>query len=131
MKQNHLTKSTTVVDKSNYDNCTDNTEKNIHFSYTVKEKKLLIVLGLFEDTKIAGFEFSWLGSIFYLGYLAFQIPNQYFIQHFSLLKYLGVCLVLWGIILVCTALAKNFSQLLVLRFFQGFFEAAVYPGKKS
>ncbi|KAG2226517.1 hypothetical protein INT45_014261 [Circinella minor] len=155
MKQNHPTKSTTVVDKDTYDNYTNNSEKDIHFSYTVEEKKLLrkinittlpfifsiilfqyidktalnfsVVLGLFEDTKITGSEFSWLGSIFYLGYLAFQIPNQYFIQRFSLSKYLGVCLVLWGTILVCTALAKNFSQLLVLRFFQGFFEAAVYP----
>ncbi|KAI7853650.1 major facilitator superfamily domain-containing protein [Circinella umbellata] len=85
------------------------------------------VLGLFEDTGINGSEFSWLGSIFYLGYFLFQIPNQYCLQWFPMSKYLGTCLVLWGIVLGCTPLAQTFPQLLALRFLQGFFEASAYP----
>ena len=42
-------------------------------------------------------------------------------------KYLGTCLVLWGVVLGCTPLAQNFPQLLALRFLQGFFEASAYP----
>ncbi|KAI9276860.1 major facilitator superfamily domain-containing protein [Phascolomyces articulosus] len=134
-------------------NASDNSNKK--FIYTPEEKKLLrkinfatipfifsivflqyldkvalnfsAVMGLFEDTGINGAEFSWLGSIFYLGYLIFQIPNQYFLQWFPMSKYLGTCLVLWGAVLGCTPLAKNFTQLLVLRFLQGFFEASAYP----
>ncbi|KAI7853647.1 major facilitator superfamily domain-containing protein, partial [Circinella umbellata] len=82
---------------------------------------------LLEDTRINGNEFSWIASIFFLGYLAFQIPNQYLIQKFSISNYLGTFIILWGINLGCTALASNFQQLIILRFFQGFFEAAAYP----
>ncbi|KAI9276859.1 major facilitator superfamily domain-containing protein [Phascolomyces articulosus] len=85
------------------------------------------VMGIYQDTKITGNQFGWLGSIFYLGYLLFQVPNQYFLQRFPISKYLGVCLVIWGVVLGCTPLAKDFSQLAALRFLQGFFEAAAYP----
>ncbi|KAJ8654655.1 hypothetical protein O0I10_009706 [Lichtheimia ornata] len=85
------------------------------------------VLGLYEDTGIDGSQFSWLGSIFYVGYLAFQLPNQYLIQRLPTSKYLGVVLVLWGVSLACTAIAKDFSQLAGLRFLLGFFEASTYP----
>ncbi|KAI9276861.1 major facilitator superfamily domain-containing protein [Phascolomyces articulosus] len=84
-------------------------------------------MGFYQDTNITSGDFSWLGAIFYLGYLLFQIPNQYLLQRFSISKYLGTCVILWGVLLACTALAKNFHQLLILRFFQGFFEAAAYP----
>ncbi|KAG2226514.1 hypothetical protein INT45_014258 [Circinella minor] len=86
-----------------------------------------VTMGFYEDTNTTPGDLSWLGAIFYLGYLLFQIPNQYFLQRFSISKYLGTCLTLWGIVLTCTSLAKNFHQLLILRFLQGFFEAAAYP----
>ncbi|KAI7853649.1 major facilitator superfamily domain-containing protein [Circinella umbellata] len=86
-----------------------------------------VTMGFYEDTNTTSRDLSWLGAIFYLGYLLFQIPNQYFLQRFSISKYLGTCLTLWGIVLICTSLAKNFHQLLILRFLQGFFEAAAYP----
>ncbi|KAI9276822.1 major facilitator superfamily domain-containing protein, partial [Phascolomyces articulosus] len=85
------------------------------------------VMGFYQDTNITSGDFSWLGAIFYLGYLLFQIPNKYLLQRFSISKYLGTCVILWGVLLACTALAKNFHQLLILRFFQGFFEVAAYP----
>ncbi|KAI9497526.1 major facilitator superfamily domain-containing protein [Zychaea mexicana] len=86
------------------------------------------VLGLYEDTRITGTEFSWLGSIFYVGYLAFQvIPNQYFLQRLPISKYLGSILVVWGACLACMAEANNFAQLAGLRFLLGFWEASTYP----
>lgn len=33
------------------------------------------VLGLYEDTGITGSEFSWLGSLFFLGHLAYQVHS--------------------------------------------------------
>ncbi|KAI9497524.1 major facilitator superfamily domain-containing protein [Zychaea mexicana] len=85
------------------------------------------VMGIYEDTHITQDQFSWLGSIFYVGYLAFQIPNQYFLQRLPMSKYLGSILTVWGVCLACMALGKNFEQLAGLRFLLGFWEASTYP----
>ncbi|KAI9493877.1 major facilitator superfamily domain-containing protein [Zychaea mexicana] len=85
------------------------------------------VLGLFDDTAITESEFGWLGSIFFIGYLLFQIPCQYLLQQLPISKFLGVFLVLWGTVTACESLARNFSQLLGLRFLQGFLEGAAHP----
>lgn len=108
-------------------------------------------MGLYEDTHITQNQFSWLGSIFYVGYLAFQvihsgwerkrrkftdkdctflcnqIPNNYLLQRMPISKYLGSILVVWGVVLGCLALSKNFADLAGIRFLLGFFEASTYP----
>ncbi|KAI9497363.1 major facilitator superfamily domain-containing protein [Zychaea mexicana] len=156
IEEGHYKISTTSADIDDHDaNSIKGSGKTRKFVYTPDEKRLLrkinfatvpficaivflqyldkvalnfsAVMGLYEDTNLNGAEFSWLGSVFYLGYLLFQVPGQYFIQRFPMSKYLGTCLVLWGAVLACTALATNFSQLMVLRFLQGFFEASAYP----
>ncbi|KAL1932189.1 hypothetical protein VTP01DRAFT_9245 [Rhizomucor pusillus] len=85
------------------------------------------VLGIYQDTGITGSQFSWLGSIFFLGYLLYQIPNQFFVQWFLIRRYLGTCITLWGGVMLFTALGRTFSQLAALRFLLGFFEAANLP----
>ncbi|KAI9499295.1 major facilitator superfamily domain-containing protein [Zychaea mexicana] len=85
------------------------------------------VLGIQEDTNTSGSQFSWLGSLFYLGYLVYQVPNQFLLQRLPLTKYIGGLIVLWGLVLAVTFEAKNFPQLAGLRFLLGFFEAAMYP----
>ncbi|KAG1248560.1 hypothetical protein G6F68_013747 [Rhizopus microsporus] len=84
-------------------------------------------MGIRADTGLVGDQFSWLGSIFYLGFLVMQPINNYLLQRLPTSKYVGTVLVLWGASLACTALAKNFSQLAGLRFLLGFFEAITYP----
>ncbi|KAG0951023.1 hypothetical protein G6F57_001711 [Rhizopus arrhizus] len=84
-------------------------------------------MGIRADTGLVGDQFSWLGSIFYLGYLLFQVPSSYFIQKFPLSKYVGSLIILWGLVLLLTHKAHNFSQLAALRFLLGFFEAGIYP----
>ncbi|ORZ18676.1 major facilitator superfamily domain-containing protein [Absidia repens] len=85
------------------------------------------VLNIMEDTNIDSNQFSWLGSIFYLGYLVFQVPNAVLLQRFPIGRYVGVIIVLWGAVLAVTAAATDFSQLAALRFLLGFFEAGIYP----
>ncbi|OAD73012.1 hypothetical protein PHYBLDRAFT_20510 [Phycomyces blakesleeanus NRRL 1555(-)] len=85
------------------------------------------VLGIIVDTGLHGQQFSWLGSIFYLGYLLYQPINAYLLQRVPLAKYLGTLICFWGAVLALTSLGKNFSQLAALRFLLGFFEAGVYP----
>ncbi|CAO3698432.1 unnamed protein product [Rhizopus stolonifer] len=85
------------------------------------------VMGIKTDTHLVGNQFSWLGSIFYLGYLLFQVPSTFLIQKFPIGKYVGALIVLWGLILLLTFKCQNFSQLAGLRFLLGFFEAGIYP----
>ncbi|CDH51828.1 mfs allantoate transporter [Lichtheimia corymbifera JMRC:FSU:9682] len=84
------------------------------------------IMGIYE-TGISHDQFAWLGSMFYVGFLVIQIPNQYFIQRVQISKYLGTILVIWGACLALTALARNFSQLAGLRFLLGFWEGTTYP----
>ncbi|KAI8142048.1 major facilitator superfamily domain-containing protein [Fennellomyces sp. T-0311] len=85
------------------------------------------LFGFKEDLNLQGSEYSLLGSLFYLGYLLYQFPNNYFLQRFAVGRYIGVIVCLWGIVLSCTALGKNFSQVAAMRFLLGLFEAGIYP----
>ncbi|KAI9026456.1 major facilitator superfamily domain-containing protein [Phycomyces nitens] len=85
------------------------------------------VLTLKADTGITSAQYSWLGSIFYLGYLLFQGPNAILLQRVPIAKYMGSLIVIWGVVLTVTSEGKNFSQLAALRFLLGFFEAGIYP----
>jgi MFS family permease len=80
-----------------------------------------------QDTGMSLSDYSWLGALFYLGFFAFQLPNNYFLQRFPVGKYLGTLLVLWGATTIATAFGKNFAQLSVLRVLLGLFEAGTYP----
>ena len=75
------------------------------------------VFGLLGDLHLEGQQYSWAGSIFYFGYLIGQ----------PISKYVGACLVMWSVILVCTAAAHNFAGLACIRFFLGVCEATVSP----
>ncbi|GAA5800692.1 major facilitator superfamily domain-containing protein [Helicostylum pulchrum] len=86
-----------------------------------------VIPEFYTDTGINKDDYAWLSSLFYVGFLCMQIPNNYMLQKFAVSKYAGVCLVIWGTSLLCTAWAKNFSQLAGLRFLLGFFEAMTYP----
>ncbi|CAO0795511.1 unnamed protein product [Mucor circinelloides] len=85
------------------------------------------VLGIIEDTGMSGSQYSWLGSIFYLGYLVCQVPNNYLIQRLPIGRYLGGVLVIWGIVMGATGACNTFGQLLALRFLLGLFEGVTYP----
>ncbi|KAJ5220704.1 MFS allantoate transporter [Penicillium citrinum] len=86
------------------------------------------IMGLKEDLGLVGDQYSWLGSIFYFGYIAWEYPTSRLLQLLPLGKYSGACIVIWGGILACFAAAKNYPGAIAIRFFLGVFEAAVTPG---
>ncbi|KAJ6035617.1 Major facilitator superfamily domain general substrate transporter [Penicillium canescens] len=85
------------------------------------------VYGLKTDTHLVGQQYSWLGSIFYFGYLAMEFPNLWLITKFPTGKYMGCCLMAWGACLCLLAACHNFAGLAVVRLFLGAFEAALLP----
>ncbi|KAI8890909.1 MFS general substrate transporter [Backusella circina FSU 941] len=85
------------------------------------------ILGMISDTHLTGTQYSWLGSFFYLGFICFQIPNNYFLQKLPIGRYLGTLLILWGVVMATTSLCTNFAQLAACRVLLGMFEAGTYP----
>ncbi|KAK7062699.1 hypothetical protein VNI00_000187 [Paramarasmius palmivorus] len=105
------------------------------------------VFGIREDTGLVGQQFSWLSTIFYLAYMIFEFPSSYMMQRVSVGKTLSVLMFLWGIIVLCTGFgnvldvaastlcltfwfslsARNFADLMALRFLQGAFECTISP----
>ncbi|GAN09188.1 dal9 allantoate permease [Mucor ambiguus] len=81
----------------------------------------------YKDTHISQDQYSWVSSIFYLGYLSMQLFNNYMLQKYPIAKFVGIVLVIWGATLLSMAWATSFSQLAALRFLLGFFEAVTYP----
>ena len=47
------------------------------------------VMGLYQDTGISTNQFSLLALVFYVTYLAFELPTGYLMQRLPLAKYLG------------------------------------------
>ncbi|KAG1051219.1 hypothetical protein G6F43_006556 [Rhizopus delemar] len=86
-----------------------------------------VTLDFNKDLKLTGFQFSFIASIFYLGYLLYQLPNNYFLQKAPIKKYIGFLLFTWGTVIACTAACNSFAQVAAMRFLLGFFEAGIYP----
>ncbi|KAJ5812167.1 hypothetical protein N7474_008468 [Penicillium riverlandense] len=86
------------------------------------------IFGLPEDLNLKGPEFGWTSAVFYFGYFAWSWPSSYIIVRVPIGKYLGLCVLIWGGILMCHAACKNFSGLMAARFFLGVGEAAIAPG---
>jgi hypothetical protein len=85
------------------------------------------VFGIWEDTGLVGEQYNWLSTIFYLSYMVCEAPGNWLLQKFHTGKFLGAVMVLWGIIVLCIAFAKNFAHLMVLRTFQDTLECTISP----
>ncbi|PLB45224.1 MFS general substrate transporter [Aspergillus steynii IBT 23096] len=85
------------------------------------------LMGIRTDTKLTGDNYNWVSSIFYAGYLAWEIPTTYLFRRLPVGKYASFNILCWGIVLSCHAAAFDYSGLLAARFFLGFFEATVTP----
>lgn len=77
---------------------------------------------------LAGDQYSWLASMFYFGYLAWEYPTNRLLQRLPLSKYSGFNIIMWGTVLSCFAGVSSFSGAVAVRFFLGLFESAVTPG---
>jgi hypothetical protein len=77
------------------------------------------VFGLTEDNHLVGKQYSWVGSIFYVGYLFFEYPTTILIQKLPVGKYLSGVTLLWGAIVATTAACSSFGGLATCRFFLG------------
>ncbi|KAI9318319.1 major facilitator superfamily domain-containing protein [Zopfochytrium polystomum] len=83
------------------------------------------VFDLFTDAHINGTQYSWFPSIFYLAYLLAEYPWSYLAQKTQLAKVAGVCIMMWGSVLMLTAASHDFIGMTVCGFLLGVFEAPI------
>ncbi|KAH8901569.1 major facilitator superfamily transporter [Thozetella sp. PMI_491] len=86
------------------------------------------VFNLQTDLHLQGTDYSWLGAIFYLGYLAWEFPTNMLLQRLPINVFMSATVIVWGIILMCHAAATNFSGMAAACTFLGVFEASINPG---
>lgn len=67
-------------------------------------------------------------GIFFISYLALQIPGARLVEHFGARRVLSTCMIAWGSLTVLTALVHTPIQLYLARFVLGAAEAGFFPG---
>lgn len=80
-----------------------------------------------EDAHLVNDQYSWLTTIFYLGYMAGEFPINMLFQKFDIAKTCGIFIILWGATLLCMTAGHNFAGLATARLFLGILEAGVSP----
>jgi len=86
------------------------------------------IMGMQPALHLHGTNYQWLGSMFYIGYLAWEYPTNRLLQRLPLAKWSAFNIIMWGGTLCCMAATTNFAGAVAVRFFLGVFEAAVTPG---
>ncbi|KAF2095306.1 MFS general substrate transporter [Rhizodiscina lignyota] len=85
------------------------------------------VFGLREDTHLHGQQYSWVGSIFYFGYMLGQPISAYMLHKVPMGKWLTGNTFGWGVCILLGITASSFGAIATSRFFLGMFEATVNP----
>ncbi len=83
--------------------------------------------GMATDLHITAAQSSLLGSLFFLGYFAFQIPGAIYAQRYSVKKLIFAGLIGWGVLASATGLISDIRLLYLDRFLLGIVESAVLP----
>ncbi|KAI9293703.1 MFS nicotinic acid transporter-like protein Tna1 [Neoconidiobolus thromboides FSU 785] len=81
-----------------------------------------------KDLNLGPNEFSWTLSIFFIGYVVFEVPSNLMMKRTSPAIWISRIMITWGIITMSMAASYNFAGLMASRFFLGLAEAGLFPG---
>nr|AOR51673.1 MFS transporter [Phaffia rhodozyma] len=84
--------------------------------------------GLSTDLKLTSLQYTIASTIFFVSYVAFEIPSNLVLKKFRPSRWIPFIMVLWAITQTMMGLVKNYHQLLALRFLLGLFESGLFPG---
>ncbi len=85
-------------------------------------------IGMSRDLGFSDRVFGMGVGVFFIGYLALQIPGSLLAENWSARKTISGSLVLWGSLTALTALVHTPMQLYLARFSLGLAEASFFPG---
>lgn len=72
--------------------------------------------------------FGLAAGLFFIGYLALEIPSNIILHRVGARIWLTRIMVTWGLISACTAFVQNGWQLIAIRMLLGVAEAGLFPG---
>ncbi|KAJ9103578.1 hypothetical protein QFC20_004734 [Naganishia adeliensis] len=84
--------------------------------------------GLTKDLHMTQYEFNIASTIFFVSYVAGEIPSNLVLKKFRPSRWIPAIVILWAIVQICMGLVKTYGQLLALRFLLGLFECGLFPG---
>ncbi|MFI5245534.1 MAG: MFS transporter [Gemmatimonadales bacterium] len=85
-------------------------------------------IGMSRDLGFSDKVFGLGVGIFFLSYLALQIPGALLVERWSARRMISATMITWGSVTVLTALVRTPAQLYVARFLLGAAEAGFFPG---
>lgn len=84
--------------------------------------------GIEADLGITGLQWNLLLSLFFIPYIAFEIPSNIFLKRFMRPSlYIGVLVTTWGVVMTCHGVVTNYAGILALRLMLGALEAGFFP----
>ena len=83
--------------------------------------------GMGHDLHISKTQQGLAGGIFFIGYLFLQIPGGHLAERWSAKKFVGIMVLVWGVLAIASGLVQNFTQLLIVRFLLGVAEGGIWP----
>lgn len=86
------------------------------------------VSGMQQDLGFKGTQLNQINTFFYGGYLLGQVPNNLILQKLSPRIWLPTTCLVWGLLTLGTGFVHHPWEIMVIRFFQGFFEASCFVG---
>jgi ACS family tartrate transporter-like MFS transporter len=81
-----------------------------------------------QELRFSASEYGLGASLFFLGYLLFEIPSNLLLQRFGARRLITVIMVVWGLISASLALINTVTSFYILRFILGIAESGLYPG---
>lgn len=79
------------------------------------------------DLKLVGNDYGNIAAIFNAGYMIGTIPANWLIQRVPVAKFTGCALIIWSIMLIGHIGARNYGDMMALRFLLGIMEASISP----
>ena len=85
-------------------------------------------LEMSRDLQFSDSVFGLGAGIFFISYLALQIPGALMVERFGARRVISACMISWGSLTILTSLVHTPVQLYVARFVLGAAEAGFFPG---
>lgn len=97
-------------------------------AYIDRQNVSFAKLEMVHDLGLSEAAFGLGASLFFIGYLIFEIPSNLILVRVGPRRWLARIMISWGIITILLAFTPNATVFYLLRFFLGVAEAGFYPG---
>ncbi|CAF0751236.1 unnamed protein product [Adineta steineri] len=84
--------------------------------------------GLMESLKLTSIQYNTCLSIFYITYVAFEIPSNLVLKKLRPSRWIPMIMIAWGIVVTLMGLVHSYGGLLACRLVLGAAESGLFPG---